>query len=73
VPLSLTTAAERLSELEGTIDIVNEEDIRGRRVLIVDDLYQSGTTMNYVGMLLLEKGASAVYGLSCEKTCSNQD
>lgn len=68
-----TPADKRLSALEGTIGVLDTEAVKGKRILIVDDLYQSGTTMNYVGMLLLEAGASCVYGLACEKTCSNQD
>lgn len=68
-----TPANERLAELDGTIEVTEEEAVKGKRILIVDDLYQSGTTMNYVGMLLLNAGASCVYGLACEKTCSNQD
>lgn len=68
-----TPAKERLAELDGTVTVVDRNAVKGKRILIVDDLYQSGTTMNYVGMLLLESGASCVYGLACEKTCSNQD
>ncbi|HEY9786826.1 MAG TPA: phosphoribosyltransferase family protein [Candidatus Obscuribacterales bacterium] len=67
-----TPADERLNELKDTI-AVDQEAVKGKRILIVDDLYQSGTTMNYVGKLLLDNGASCVYGLACEKTCSNQD
>jgi predicted amidophosphoribosyltransferase len=67
-----TLAEERLQELRGTIE-VDPDAAKGKRILIVDDLYQSGTTMNYVGKLLLDSGASCVYGLACEKTCSNQD
>lgn len=67
-----TPADERLNELRGTIE-VNSNAVKGKCILIVDDLYQSGTTMNYVGKLLLDNGASCVYGLACEKTCSNQD
>ena len=40
---------------------------------LVDDLYQSGVSMNYVAILLLEAGARKVFGLACEKTCSNDD
>ncbi|HEV7516029.1 MAG TPA: hypothetical protein VGR07_06990 [Thermoanaerobaculia bacterium] len=40
---------------------------------MVDDLYQSGISMNYVAMELLAGGARAVLGLACEKTCSNDD
>ncbi len=68
-----TPADERLQELDGTIEVLDPAAVKGKRILIVDDLYQSGTTMNYVGRLLLNSGASCVYGLSCEKTCSNQD
>jgi len=33
-------------------------------VLLLDDLYQSGVSMNYGGLLLVEAGASKVFGLS---------
>ena len=48
-------------------------EVKGRKILLIDDLYQSGITMNYVAMLLLEQGAKKVYGLACEKTCRNDD
>lgn len=43
------------------------------KILLVDDLYQSGISMNYVAMLLRAHGAAAVYGLALEKTCRNDD
>ncbi|CAI2719266.1 ComF family protein [Nitrospina watsonii] len=63
---------EKLNILEGTIE-VDSAYFKNKRVLLIDDLYQSGITMNYVGMLLLEAGAREVYGLACEKTCRNDD
>lgn len=63
---------DKLTAIEGTIQ-VDKESIEDDVVLLVDDLYQSGVTMNYVAMLLLEAGAKKVFGLSCEKTCSNDD
>jgi predicted amidophosphoribosyltransferase len=45
----------------------------GKRVLLVDDLYQSGISMNYCALLLLRAGAKKVFGLACEKTCRNDD
>ena len=35
--------------------------------------FTSKGTAGYVAMLLLEAGAKKVFGLSCEKTCSNDD
>ncbi len=63
---------DKLSSVEGTIKVDNDA-IQDEIVLLIDDLYQSGVTMNYVAMLLLEAGAKKVLGLSCEKTCSNDD
>jgi hypothetical protein len=63
---------DKLSTVRGTIE-VDSAAIQDEIVLLIDDLYQSGVTMNYVAMLLLEAGAKKVFGLSCEKTCSNDD
>ena len=64
--------AEKLEAIQGTINIEGAS-FQDRTVLLVDDLYQSGITMNYVAMELLEAGARAVLGLACEKTCRNDD
>jgi hypothetical protein len=42
-------------------------------IIIIDDKYQSGTTMQFVGSKLLEAGASKVLGLSCVKTWRDTD
>ena len=63
---------EKLANIEGTV-AVDSETFKDEIVLLIDDLYQSGVTMNYVAMLLLEAGAKKILGLSCEKTCSNDD
>ncbi|RMH38224.1 MAG: hypothetical protein D6689_19855 [Deltaproteobacteria bacterium] len=63
---------DKLRELDGTIRI-DASSVQGKTVLLLDDLYQSGVSMNYVGMLLVEAGATAVLGLAVEKTCRNDD
>jgi hypothetical protein len=45
----------------------------GHPVILVDDLYQSGTTMHYVASRLLQEGASKVYGLSVVKSRRDTD
>lgn len=67
-----TALTEKLAALEGTIT-VDRAAFGGKTVLLVDDLYQAGVSMNYVGMLLLEAGARRVFGLAVEKTCRNDD
>lgn len=71
-PMKDVILEDKLKALEGTIEI-DPGPFEDKVVLLVDDLYQSGVSMNYVAMLLLEAGAKKVYGLACEKTCSNDD
>jgi hypothetical protein len=64
--------AQKLDTLLGTIAVADGV-FPDRKVLLLDDLYQSGVSMNYCGLLLLEAGAKKVFGLACEKTCRNDD
>lgn len=64
--------AQKLDALEGTMRI-DVELARNQVVLLIDDLYQSGASMNFVGMELLNAGARAILGLSVEKTIRNDD
>ena len=47
---------------------VNSKIDRHSSILLIDDLYQSGTTMWHVGHILKEQGADRVYGLTCVKS-----
>ncbi len=64
--------AQKLDTLVGTI-AVDAGVFDGKHVLLIDDLYQSGISMNYCGLLLLRAGAKKIFGLACEKTCRNDD
>jgi len=64
--------AGKLDTLLGTIE-VDSGVFDKRQVLLIDDLYQSGISMNYCGLLLLQAGAWKIFGLACEKTCRNDD
>lgn len=63
---------DKLNTLDGTLR-VDKRSVDGQVILLVDDLYQSGVSMNSVGMELLNAGAEKVFGLACEKTCRNDD
>jgi hypothetical protein len=64
--------AEKLRNISGSVEI-DAASFRHRRVLLVDDIYQSGTTLNYIAGLLYDAGAAAVFGLICEKTSRDDD
>ena len=50
-----------------------EYNITDKTVILFDDKYQSGTTMQYIAMKLYQAGAKKVYGLCFVKTMSNKD
>ena len=62
--------AERLKLLTGAHSIEGNA-FRGRRVLLLDDLYQSGATLNAIASLLKEAGgAFAVFALALTRAGS---
>lgn len=48
-------------------------DIRGKAIILIDDKYQSGVTIQFVAMKLQHAGAGAIYGLSMVKTLGDDD
>jgi len=59
---------ERLSLLDGAFS-VDASRVRGLRLLLLDDLYRSGATMNAVASVLYDQGGVAeVYALALTRT-----
>jgi hypothetical protein len=63
---------DRWGALESARLIVNG-NINGRKIILIDDKYQSGTTLQFVASKLFAAGASEVLGLSCVKTWRDTD
>ncbi len=58
---------ERIKLLEGAFQS-DPDALRGKRILLVDDLYRSGATATVVAQALLSGGAAAVHMLAMTKT-----
>ena len=43
-------------------------DLKNKTILLLDDMYQSGVTMQYVAMRLKEAGAKRVFGMAIVKS-----
>lgn len=56
------SAAERIKNVNGAF--YASGDLRGKTVLVIDDVITTGATMNSCASALLTAGASAVFGLS---------
>lgn len=53
--------------------LVYNGDLKEKTVILIDDKYQSGTSIQYVAMKLQEAGAHQVYGLCLVKTMRDTD
>lgn len=60
---------ERRRLLEGAFE-VDASKIKKQKVLLLDDLYRSGATMNAITEVLIASGASIVYAFAFTKTRS---
>jgi competence protein ComFC len=60
---------ERLAVLDNAFTV--SKDLEGNRILLIDDLFQSGATMNVVAKTLKEQGqAKAIYAIALTRTRS---
>jgi competence protein ComFC len=71
-PLKGVTDRERRKELLAGLHAVDASKTQGRNILLFDDLFRSGSTLNAITELLMGAGgASSVRGLTITKTRSN--
>ena len=59
---------ERAAMLEAAIQAGQPDAIRGKRVLIVDDLWETGSTMKRVAAVVTSMGANEVRVLAMTRT-----
>ena len=57
-------ARQRAENIRGVFRVMHPERIRGRRILIVDDVMTSGATFAEMRRVLMRAGAAAVYGVT---------
>lgn len=57
-------AVARMKSVAQAFVVTRPERIRGKTVLLVDDVFTTGATLNACGRVLVEAGAEAVYGFT---------
>ena len=57
-------ARQRLENIHGVFSVVCPDRIRGRKILLVDDVMTTGATFSELRRVLIRAGASAVYGVT---------
>lgn len=57
---TLLSKAEREHNLDGAFALRRNQDVSGKRILLIDDVFTTGTTANQIATLLKEHGAKEV-------------
>lgn len=66
------TADEKLDMIQSWgLTFSADLDIKDKTVLLVDDMYYSGVTMQYIAMKMKEAGAKRVFGMALVKSLGN--
>jgi ComF family protein len=63
---------EREKSIRGSFDINRKEEIKGKRILLIDDVYTTGATVNECSKVLISAGAKRVDVLTLAHTIKNQ-
>ena len=63
---SLHTLAQKRANVAGAFDL--HSNVKNQRLLVVDDLFDSGATLDEITRLLLKRGAARVYVLTLTST-----
>ena len=58
------TAKQRAQNIRGVFTVVRPNRIRGKRILLVDDVMTSGATFGELHKVLMRAGAASVCGVS---------
>jgi ComF family protein len=59
-PQTTLSRTERQKNIKGAFSIRHPEKIKGRKILLVDDVYTTGATVNECARVLLKAGAKFV-------------
>ena len=60
VPQVNLNGVEREKEVRGAFHLIGEEEVEGKSILLVDDVYTTGSTVNECSKVLLAAGAERV-------------
>ena len=61
-------ARERAENIRGVFRVVNPDAVRGKKILLVDDVMTTGATFSELRRVLMRSGATAVYGVAFCRT-----
>jgi len=66
-PQSNLNQADRTKNLKGAFGVRHPEDIKGKNILLIDDVYTTGATMDMAAKVLMKAGAAKVRPVALAK------
>lgn len=69
IPQVLCSGKERLKNVKNAFEVVNAENIKGKRIVLIDDVYTTGATLRECAVVLLKSGAKSVDALTIARVC----
>ena len=63
------TKEERKENIKGVFSVIKPERIKGKSIVLVDDVYTSGATLNECANVLIKAGAKSVKALVIARVC----
>lgn len=67
-PQTTLSRRERLRNLRNAFEIRKPQDLSGKRILLVDDVFTTGTTLNECAKTLRDAGTGPVFALTLART-----
>lgn len=67
VPQSTLNQTQRMRNVLGIYKVINEQKIESKRILLIDDIYTTGSTVNECSKVLKQNGAKSVDVLTIAK------
>lgn len=68
-----TNWRQKSKNVEGAFAVCRPDQVAGRTLLLIDDIYDSGYMLREVGLILMQAGARAVYPFAITKTAHSDD
>jgi competence protein ComFC len=60
----ITNRKRRLENIKGVFEVINKNEVKGRTIIIIDDVTTTGGTINEIAKILKKSGAKKVIGFA---------
>lgn len=67
----LESTEDKIRNVQGAFACASDNGLQGARVIVIDDIYQTGTTLAEMGNVLKAAGAEQLLGLTATKTLAS--